>query len=288
MCTDYSTFMQTKLLREIQGAYDNLRKSEKLVADFILQHPADVVDSTMAQAAEKMTVSEPTLNRFCKALNYSGFNEFKLTLAQQLAADEYFTSYEIDPNDSIQILTEKVFDTTISEILNIRSQLNQELLERAIEALANAKRIEFFAFGGSAPVAMDAQHKFFRLKIPSSCISDPHIQFMSANSLNKDDVVVAISHSGTTSALVDTVKTVRSFNACVIGLMPSGTPLSKECDISLEIDVGDSARLNSPITSRLAYMAIIDVLAVGVAQLKPEAQDHLYNIIISQSSLKIK
>ena len=63
---------------------------------------------------------------------------------------------------------------------------------------------------------------------------------MSANSLNKDDVVVAISHSGTTSALVDTVKTVRSFNACVIGLMPSGTPLSKECDISLEIDVGDS------------------------------------------------
>ena len=186
------------------------------------------------------------------------------------------------------MLTEKVFDTTISEILNIRSQLNQELLEEAIEALANAKRIEFFAFGGSAPVAMDAQHKFFRLKIPSSCISDPHIQFMSANSLNEDDVVVAISHSGTTSALVDTVKTVRSFNACVIGLMPSGTPLSKECDISLEVDVGDSARLNSPITSRLAYMAIIDVLAVGVAQLKPEAQDHLYNIIISQSSLKIK
>ena len=271
-------FMQTKLLREIQGAYDNLRKSEKLVADFILEHPTDVVASTMAQAAEKMSVSEPTLNRFCKALNYSGFNEFKLTLAQQLAADEYFTSYEIDPEDSIQVLTEKVFDTTISEILNIRSQLNQELLEEAIEALANAKRIEFFAFGGSAPVAMDAQHKFFRLKIPSSCISDPHIQFMSANSLN----------SGTTSALVDTVKTVRSFNARVIGLMPSGTPLSKECDISLEVDVGDSARLNSPITSRLAYMAIIDVLAVGVAQLKPEAQDHLYNIIISQSSLKLK
>ena len=63
---------------------------------------------------------------------------------------------------------------------------------------------------------------------------------------------------------------------------------AQKTHISLEVDVGDSARLNSPITSRLAYMAIIDVLAVGVAQLKPEAQDHLYNIIISQSSLKIK
>jgi len=259
-----------------------------LVADFILEHPADVVASTMAQAAEQMGVSEPTLNRFCKALNYSGFNEFKLTLAQQLAADEYFTSYEIDPDDSIQVLTEKVFDTTISEILNIRSQLNQELLEEAIEALANAKRIEFFAFGGSAPVAMDAQHKFFRLKIPSSCISDPHIQFMSANSLNDRDVVVAISQSGNTAALVESIKTVKSFGVIVIGLMPSNTPLSRICDISLDIDVGENARLTRPLTSRLAYMAIIDVLAVGVAQLKPEAQDHLFNIVTSQNSLKIK
>ena len=70
---------------------------------------------------------------------------------------------------------------------------------------------------------MDAQHKFFRLKIPSSCISDPHIQFMSANSLNNDrDVVVAISQSGNTAALVESIKTVKSFGVIVIGLMPSG------------------------------------------------------------------
>ena len=280
--------MQTKLLREIQGAYDNLRKSEKLVADFILEHPADVVASTMAQAAEMMGVSEPTLNRFCKALGYSGFNEFKLTLAQQLAADEYFTSYEIDPEDSIQVLTEKVFDTTISEILNIRSQLNQELLEEAIEALANAKRIEFFAFGGSAPVAMDAQHKFFRLKIPSSCISDPHIQFMSANSLGKKDVVVAISQSGTTSALLDSVKIVRKSGVKVIGIMPGRTPLADICDYPLTIDVGDNNRLSKPNTSRIAYTAVIDVMTMGVAQLKPEAQEHLYNIVDSQRSLRVK
>ena len=279
--------MQTKLLREIQGAYDNLRKSEKLVADFILEHPADVVASTMAQAAEKMGVSEPTLNRFCKALNYSGFNEFKLTLAQQLAADEYFTSYEIDPDDSIQVLTEKVFDTTISEILNIRSQLNQELLEDAIEALANAKRIEFFAFGGSAPVAMDAQHKFFRLKIPSSYISDPHLQFMSANSLERNDVVVAISQSGTTTALIESVKIVRKNGAKVIGIMPGETPLANICDFPLTINVGANNRISKPLTSRIAYIAVIDVLTMGVAQLKPEAQDHLYNIADSQRSLKV-
>ena len=279
--------MQTKLLREIKIALPNLRKSEVKVAEFILNKPSAIIELTTAQASSEIGVSEPTLIRFCKAVNFDGFQKFKLTLAQQLAADDYFHSYEIDPEDSIQKLTEKVFDSTISEILNVRSQLDQETLEEAIETLANAKRVEFYAFGGSAPIAMDAQHKFFRLKIPSSCISDPHIQFMSANSLNDSDVVVAISHSGTTSALVDSVKTVKAFGIQVIGIMPAGTPLSRVCDISLEVNVGASARLNSPITSRLVYMAIIDVLAVGVAQLKPEAQDHLYNIIISQKSLKI-
>ncbi len=280
--------MQTKLLREIKNALSSLRKSEIKVAEFVLNKPSAIIELTTAQASNEIGISEPTLIRFCKAVGFSGFQKFKLTLAQQLAADNYFHAYEINSDDSIQTLTEKVFDSTISEILNVRSQLSQESLEEAIKTLANAKRVEFYAFGGSAPVAMDAQHKFFRLKIPSSCISDPHIQFMSANSLNKTDVVVAISQSGTTAALVESVKTVQSFGVVVVGLMPSRTPLSRICDISLDIDVGENARLTRPLTSRLAYMAIIDVLAVGVAQLKPEAQDHLYNIVASQNSLKLK
>ena len=158
--------MQTKLLREIKIALPNLRKSEVKVAEFILNKPSAIIELTTAQASNEIGVSEPTLIRFCKAINFEGFQKFKLTLAQQLAADDYFTSYEINSDDSIQELTEKVFDSTISEILNVRSQLDQEVLEEAIETLANAKRVEFYAFGGSVPVAMDAQHKFFRLKSP--------------------------------------------------------------------------------------------------------------------------
>ena len=280
--------MQTKLLREIKNALSDLRKSEVKVAEFVLNKPDAIIELTTAQASGAIGVSEPTLIRFCQAIGFNGFQKFKLTLAQQLAADNYFNSYEIDPNDSIQEVTEKVFDSTISEILNVRSQLNQEVVEEAIETLANAKRVEFYAFGGSVPVAMDAQHKFFRLKIPSSCISDPHIQFMSANSLGKDDVVVVISQSGTTSALIDSVKIVRKSGVKVIGIMPGNTPLASICDYPLVINIGDNNRISKPHTSRIAYTAVIDVLTMGVAQLKPEAQDHLYNIADSQRSLRVK
>ena len=279
--------MPTKLLRQIKNTLPELRKSEKVVADFILNDPKSVITMKTAEASGAMGISEPTLIRFCKALGFSGYQEFKINLSQQLAADDYFVMYEIEEDDSIHELCEKVFDTTISEILNVRSQIDQNVLEAAIELLANAKRVEVYAFGGSAPVAMDAQHKFFRLKISSSFISDPHIQFMSANSLSKNDVVVAISQSGASSALIDSVKIVRKAGVIVIGIMPGNTPLAAICDFPITINVGDNYRITKPHTSRIAYTAVIDVITMGVAQLKPEAQDHLYNIVDSQRSLKV-
>ncbi len=279
--------MSTKLLRQIKKSLPDLRKSEQTVAEFVLKDPKSIIMMKTAEASNEMGISEPTLIRFCKAIGFSGFQEFKINLSQQLAADDYFVMYEINEDDSIHELCEKVFDTTISEILNVRSQIDQAILENAIETLVNAKRVEFYAFGGSAPVAMDGQHKFFRLKISSSYISDPHLQFMSANSLEKDDVVVAISQSGTTSALIDSVKIVRKNGVKVIGIMPGNTPLSNLCDFPLTIDVGLENRITKPVTSRIAYTAVIDVLTMGVAQLKPEAQDHLYNIADSQRSLKV-
>ena len=238
--------MSTKLLRQIKNSLPDLRKSEKTVGEFILKDPKAVIMMKTAEASEAMGISEPTLIRFCKAIGFSGFQELKINLSQQLAADDYFVMYEIKEDDSIHELCEKVFDTTISEILNVRSQIDQNILENAIETLVNAERVEFYAFGGSAPVAMDGQHKFFRLKISSSYISDPHLQFMSANSLEKNDVVVAISQSGTTAALIDSVKIVRKNGVKVIGIMPGNTPLANICDFPLTIDAVSYTHLTLP------------------------------------------
>ena len=279
--------MSTKLLRQIKNSLSDLRKSEQKVGEFILSDPKSVITMKTAEASAAIGISEPTLIRFCKAIGFTGFQDLKINLSQQLAADDYFVMYEINEDDSIHELCEKVFDTSISEILNVRSQIDQDVLENAIETLVNAKRVEFYAFGGSAPVAMDGQHKFFRLKIPSSYISDPHLQFMSANSLERNDVVVAISQSGTTKALIESVKIVRKNGVKVIGIMPGEIPLASICDFPLTINVGIHNRISKPVASRIAYSAVIDVLTMGVAQLKPEAQDHLYNIADSQRSLKI-
>ena len=129
--------MSTKLLRQIKNSIPDLRKSEKIVGEFILEDPKSVITMKTAEASEAMGISEPTLIRFCKAIGFSGFQELKINLSQQLAADDYFVMYEIDEDDSIHELCEKVFDTSISEILNVRSQIDQDILENAIETLVN-------------------------------------------------------------------------------------------------------------------------------------------------------
>ena len=86
---------------------------------------------------------------------------------------------------------------------------------------------------------------------------------------------------------IDSVRIVRKNGVKVIGIMPGNSPLANICDFPLAIDVGINNRISKPVTSRIAYTAVIDVLTMGVAQLKPEAQEHLYNIADSQRSLKL-
>ena len=93
------------------------------------------------------------------------------------------------------------------------------VLERAIGVIAKANRVEFYGFGASGSVVADAQHKFFRLQLSTAAYTDPHIQHMSAASLGKKDVVVAISQSGKSRALLQSVRLARDAGATVIGLV---------------------------------------------------------------------
>jgi RpiR family carbohydrate utilization transcriptional regulator len=87
--------MSTKLLRQIKNSLPDLRKSEKTVGEYILKDPKSIITMKTSEASKAMGISEPTLIRFCKAIGFTGFQELKINLSQQLAADDYFVMYEI-------------------------------------------------------------------------------------------------------------------------------------------------------------------------------------------------
>jgi len=237
--------------------------------------------------ANRAGVSEPTVIRFCRALGYDGFQVFKLQLARYLGSSGIYSQFDVSDADSMADVSRKVFDSTIGSLLAVREDLDITALETAISALAAAKRVEFYGFGASGSVAIDAQHKFFRLQVTSAAYTDPHIQHMSAISLKPRDVVVAISQSGRSTALIQSLKLAQEAGATVIGLVPDHTPVADLCSIPIHINVEDSQHMFTPVSSRIAHLVVIDVLAMGVAQQHSSAlQDHLKRLNKSLKSLR--
>lgn len=264
------------LFQTIRAQRDQMRKSERKVADYVLAHADQVIHMRIVDLAQEARVSEPTVVRFCRAIDCSGFQNFKLELARHLANNPPPEQFDLDEQDSTREYTYKVFDALRDSLLRVREAIDVATIEAAVTELARARRVEFYGFGASSAVAMDAQHKFFRLQISSAAYSDPHIQAMAALSLCGQDVVVAISQSGRTRALLDAMTLAQQSGARIIGLAPSGTPVALQSDISIFIDGEEESENYTPLPSRIAHMAVIDILAVGVARTKgPAIGEHL-------------
>ena len=276
-----------QLTQTISDSMHALRKSELKVAEYVLKNPLKVIRMRIVDLAEEAKVSEPTVVRFCRGVGCKGFQDFKLALAQQLASSPSYGQIAVTDTDSTREYTYKVFDSTVDALLKVRDSLVLERLEAAVAAICAAGRVEFYGFGASAAVAFDAQHKFFRLQIRSTAYSDPHLQNMSATSLNAGDVVIAISQSGRSQALLDSMELVKKAGGIVIGLAPSESPVVKKATIAIEVDAKEDIQIYTPLSSRIAHLAVIDVLAIGVAQKKgPKLQEHLQQLQAGLSSLR--
>ena len=75
----------------------------------------------------------------------------------------------------------------------------------------------------------------------------------------------AISASGRTADLIRSVELARDAGAEVVAITASGSPLARAASVTLAADVPEDPDVYSPMTSRIAHLAVIDVLAVGVA-----------------------
>lgn len=253
------------MLGTVRSARMNLSKSEDKVADFVLSQPNEVVQTSIQSLAKKCSVSEPTVVRFCRAIGCSGYHDFKLKLARSMASQEKFFFRDVASNDSSQVLSEKIIDSTIASMQDIRNQLDFAAVDSAIALYCAAERIEFYGSGGSAVVAEDAQLKLFRLGKPAISYADPHVQLASAALLDKTALAIAISYSGQNKDMLDAVALAQQAGASVVSVTRTGSALASMADVNLNVDVAEDSDVFSPLKSRLGQMVVLDILAVGVA-----------------------
>ena len=162
---DHSSRRDDNLIDQIQERLPRLNKSERKVAEAILRDPSAATRYSIAALARAADVSEPTVNRFCRGFSATGFPDFKIRLAQSIATGTPYVGQNIEPDDTVAEFTDKIMLTTIASLDKARQSLDPEAIATVVDYLIQAKQISFFGTGGSASVAMDAQHKFFRFNI---------------------------------------------------------------------------------------------------------------------------
>lgn len=71
--------------KQIEKGYADLRRSEKLAADYILDHIEQIPDLSIDRLADNAGVSQPTVLRMLKSLGFSGYRDFCYQLVGELA-----------------------------------------------------------------------------------------------------------------------------------------------------------------------------------------------------------
>ena len=253
------------LMDRVQQLRHELSPAEQRVAALVLEHPRKVLSEPIAEIARLADVSQPTVIRFCRSLGFQGLAEFKLKFAGSLTGTIPVRHSQVRMSDSTHDLSAKVIDNTVSAILKFRDGLDVHAIDRAIELLRRARRVEFYAMGNARAVALDGQHKFFRFRIPAALYGDSHLFTLAAGLLGPGDVVIAISNGGQLPELLEAVDTARAAGADVIAITSSKSLLAKKSTVCLAVDHSEDSTTFLSMISRILQLLLIDIMSVGIS-----------------------
>ena len=241
------------------------------VGKWVLAHPRQVADATLASVAQQCGSSEPTVIRFCRRIGLDGFRDLTLRLTEALSRPAGYVHRDVHPDDASADAVLKVMDASIQSLLDMRAQLSSMPIDEAVAAMANARQIAFAGLGASGHVARDACHKFFSLGIPCTSLRDTPMILQFAAIAETSDVLVLLSHTGRWSEFAHAAILARERGATVVAITNPDSDLAREASLLFPCDVIEDTSVYTPMNSRLAQLALLDAIHVALALARGES-----------------
>ncbi|MEV4052686.1 MurR/RpiR family transcriptional regulator [Amycolatopsis sp. NPDC049688] len=258
-------------LVRIRSLLPGLARAEQRVAKVVLEDPASVARRSITEVALAANTSETTVTRFCKAVGVGGYPQLRIALAADTARTEARTTRnlggEIGPEDDLAAVIGKVSFADARAVEETADQLDVATLERVIEVVASAGRVDVYGVGASAFVAADLQQKLHRIGRVCFAWSDTHIMLTSAAVLSPGDVAIGVSHTGATTDTVEALRVAREHGAITIAVTNfPRSPITEVADHVLTTAARETTFRSGATASRIAQLTVIDCLFIGVAQ----------------------
>lgn len=260
-------------LVSLQAILDELKPSERKVAQFILKQPEDVVKLSVQKLAELSGVSEATIIRLARSLNMKGYQELKLRIAGDLNKQTAGVgSYqEIMMEGSVESIMQAVSWNNVQSIQDTLSVLSSEEVKRAADAMSRARKIDVYGVGASAVIADDIKQKLSRINLWCEAYSDFHAQLTSAVNLTEQDVAFGISYSGQTEDIIQSLTEAKQQGATIISLTKFGSsPVADLASIRLFTSSVEKSVRSGAMASRIAQLNVIDILFIAMVSRKQE------------------
>jgi RpiR family carbohydrate utilization transcriptional regulator len=253
------------MLAGIEHRVGSLSRAERRVANWVLAHPRQAANATLAVVASESGVSEPTVVRFCRSIGLGGFRELTIRLTEALSRPVSYVHRDVNADDATADAATKVLDASIQSLIDIRARLSSMPIEPATDMLCQARQIVFAGLGASGRVAADACHKFFRLGTPCSVHSDTPTILQAAAIAVPGDVLIFVSHLGGWPELDEAANVARDNGADVIALTDPSSELAHRATLVFSWDPHEDTSVYTPMSSRLAQLALLDALYVAFA-----------------------
>ncbi|MFB3160937.1 MurR/RpiR family transcriptional regulator [Neobacillus sp. 179-J 1A1 HS] len=259
-------------LKMLQNMLEQLPASERKIAQYILENPRIILNSTVNDIGTQAKTSGAAVIRLCKSLGLNGFQDLKVRIAGDLVKPAEQGYRDIEPGESYFSIVQKTTSNSIQSIRDSEEIINYEELERAVQTLLPAQNVHFFGIGASNIIAKDAQQKFLRIQKNATAFTDTHLVATLIANAGKDDVVFAISHSGETAEVVKVMALAKERGVKTISLTKYGqSAVASLADIKLFTSYSGEAPFRSAATSsRLAQLYMMDILFLSMATVQYE------------------
>ncbi|MET8086818.1 MurR/RpiR family transcriptional regulator [Micromonospora sp. NPDC005197] len=259
------------LIVHISGLLPSLSPAEQRVARLVVSDPAAAARRTITDLATAAETSEATVIRFCRSVGMDGYPQLRIRLAAEAARrieppDARVVGGDIPPGaDLAQIIATIAFNDARA-VEETAEQLDPAVCEQVVEAIASAGRIDIYGAGASGFVASDFQQKLHRIGRIAFYFPDVHTALTSAALLGRGDVAIGISHTGTTSDVIEVLEQARTRGAATVALTNfPRSPITEVADFVLTTAARETTYRSGATASRLAQLTVVDCLFVGVA-----------------------
>ncbi|HGQ1384558.1 TPA: MurR/RpiR family transcriptional regulator [Streptococcus pneumoniae] len=234
------------------------------MADYILVRDSEIVYETSSEIVSKVKVGEGTLNRFCKKIGYSGFQELKLKMTKDILELE-------SQKMSSDTFIDEIKNNYLSIVESTRKLIDGRQIELAIKLIRETNQILMIGVGSSGNAAREFESSLLRIGIISKTVIDTHFQLMHTALLKDNDLIIAFSLSGSTKEVEETLLNAKRKNVKIISITNySSRNIAKLSDCVLLTSKKESYLEGGSLMAKASQLFIIDVICTRLSLINYE------------------